>query len=166
HVIIQCFIHAGWKLTYDRYYQDKTRSILRHMLDHLSKDPDLKFCWTEVTYLKQWYSALSADDQASFLKILRNGQLEILSGGWVMPDEAVTHYTAILDQLTEGHLWLQKELSQYYTVRHGMAVDPFGHSPTAAYLLRRSGVSDVIIQRAHFALKKHLALKQQLEFNW
>lgn len=45
-------------------------------------------------------------------RIIQNGQLEILGGGWVMPDEASTHYAALLDEMTEGHLWIADSLGR------------------------------------------------------
>ena len=47
------------------------------------------------------------------LRLLENGQLEILAGGWVMNDEANSHYYAILEQLITGHEWLNLNLNGY-----------------------------------------------------
>jgi len=53
-----------------------------------------------------------------------------------------------------------------YSPRTGWAADPFGHSATMAYLLRRSGMTSMLIQRAHYGIKKYLAHRRQLQFFW
>jgi len=50
--------------------------------------------------------------------------------------------------------------------RSGWAIDPFGLSPTMTYLLRRSGLDFMVVQRGHYHLKKHLSRKKELEFRW
>lgn len=52
------------------------------------------------------------------------------------------------------------------TPRSGWAVDPFGYSSTMPYLLKRSNLTGMVIQRVHYAIKKHFAATQNLEFMW
>ena len=40
--------------------------------------------------------------KAQVRKLVSNGQLEFINGGWCMNDEASTHYNAIIDQMTWG----------------------------------------------------------------
>ncbi len=73
-----------------------------------------------------------------------------------MPDEANSHYFALLDQLIEGHQvavlslfslsifqWLEENLPGTKP-NHGWSIDPFGYSPTMAYILKRANFDAMV----------------------
>ena len=60
-------------------------------------------------------------------RLLANGQLEIVTGGWVMTDEANAHYFAMLDQLIEGNQWLYNQL--------GIIVSPVTSTAAAKFTI-------------------------------
>ena len=51
------------------------------------QDPRRKFIWEEMSYLERWWRDAPRKKQEEFAKLVHNGQLEIVSGGWVMNDE-------------------------------------------------------------------------------
>ncbi|XP_012588142.1 PREDICTED: alpha-mannosidase 2x [Condylura cristata] len=154
----------GWIKTFDKYYTEQTQHILNSMVAKLQEDPRRRFLWAEVSFFAKWWDNISAQKRAAVRRLVGNGQLEIATGGWVMPDEANSHYFALIDQLIEGHQWLEKNLGA--TPRSGWAVDPFGYSSTMPYLLRRANLTSMLIQRVHYAIKKHFAATHSLEFMW
>ncbi|KAM3208709.1 hypothetical protein ACQJBY_063419 [Aegilops geniculata] len=154
----------GWIHTVEEYYDRQSRHILDTIIESLSKDPRRKFIWEEMSYLERWWRDAPRKKQEEFAKLVHNGQLEIVSGGWVMNDEANSHYFAIVEQMMEGNMWLNDTIG--VIPKNSWSIDPFGYSSTMAYLLRRMGFHNMLIQRTHYELKKELARKQNLEYLW
>uniref|UniRef100_A0A8C7XVX1 Alpha-mannosidase n=1 Tax=Oryzias sinensis TaxID=183150 RepID=A0A8C7XVX1_9TELE len=154
----------GWIKTFDKYFTDQTQHILNNMVVKLAEDPRRKFIWSEISYLSKWWETAEPQKQEAMRKLILEGQLEIVTGGWVMTDEANAHYFAMIDQLIEGHQWLERNIG--VTPRSGWAVDPFGHSATMPYLLKKSNLTSMLIQRIHYSIKKHFSSTRNLEFMW
>ena len=80
-----------------------------------------------------------------------------------------THVAAISAnlKLTQSvHVLMPMPCLPDYQPNVSWSIDPFGLSPTMPHLLKRSGVERLLVLRAHYSIKRHLAFSQQLEFNW
>ncbi|AQL00844.1 Alpha-mannosidase 2 [Zea mays] len=143
----------GWIRTVEEYYQRQSRHILDTIVESLSKDSRRKFIWEEMSYLERWWRDAPPKKQEALAKLVRDRQLEIVSGGWVMNDE-----------MMEGNMWLNDTIG--VIPKNSWSIDPFGYSSTMAYLLRRMGFRNMLIQRTHYEVKKELAMKKNLEYLW
>ena len=89
------------------------------MVKKLTEFTDMKFIWAEISYLSMWWVDQPASVRQSVLKFLEEGRLEIVTGGYVMPDEANSHYTSLLEQLMYGHEWCNLNLNGFkLPIRH------------------------------------------------
>ncbi|CAN7986728.1 unnamed protein product, partial [Ixodes hexagonus] len=156
----------GWLKTFEGYFLSNTAHILNNMVDFLTKNRDFSFLWAEVCFFSRWWRSLQNRPHLrdAVRRLVHRGQLEMVTGGWVMTDEAAAHYFAMVDQLVEGHQWLRTNLG--VAPRNGWSIDPFGHGATMPYILQASGIRNTFVQRTHYAWKQFLATRRQLEFLW
>ncbi len=103
----------GWIKTLDKYYEDQTRHIFDKMVPHLSEDPKRKFIYAEIAFFSMWWGSQPQDVRDKVLKLVERGQLEFVTGGFVMTDEANSFYYAMIEQLIYGHEWLNLNLGGY-----------------------------------------------------
>ena len=166
YVLPHSHCDPGWIKTFDEYFRSQTKGILSTVVEALAKDKRRRFVWAEISYFEWWWRDQTTETQQLTRRLLRDGQLEFVTGGWVQPDEANTQLYAMEVQLQEGHDWIAQTFGPEYIPRYGWSIDPFGYSPTMAYLLQKYKFRGMLIQRVHYAVKKELALHQQLEFMW
>lgn len=157
-------VDAGWLQSVEEYYVQHVKGILNNMVKKLTRYEDMTFVWAETVFLSMWWNELDDDVRHQVRRLIRKGQLEIVLGGWVMSDEASTHYPSVIDQLMEGHQWVAENL--HTKPVNSWAIDPFGHSGTMPYLWKQAGMENMVIQRVHQAIKATLASRKALEFNW
>ncbi|KAH7637283.1 alpha-mannosidase-like protein [Dermatophagoides farinae] len=159
----------GWIKTFDVYFSKQTQHILTNAVEFMTQHPDMRFIWAETSYLSAWWETTNDAHREMLRKLIIEKRFEVVTGGWVMNDEANTHFWSILQQMVEGHEWLEDNIDSEHVEwrpKHGWAIDPFGMSPTMAYLLKLMGFRAMVIQRVHYSIKKHLASNHQLEFRW
>lgn len=57
-----------------------------------------------------WWDEQNDEMKEKVRDLVTRGQLEFVNGGWVMADEATTSYVDVINQITEGHVFLKNEL--------------------------------------------------------
>lgn len=159
-MILVPFSHndPGWVKTFNEYFNKDVRMILDSVIDRMGQYKDMTFFWAEMSFLQLWWNQATQARQESLKNLIQSGRFEIVTGGWVMPDEACSHVYGLVNQLIEGHEWLWENLN--YTPTTSASLDPFGLSSTLPYLLAASGLDGTVIQRVHTAWKYFLAEKQ------
>jgi len=164
HVVPHSHNDPGWIKTYHTYYSTQTKHILDTVVAALTEDPRRTFIWAEISYFSLWWDDASSEQKEQAKKLVAEKRLDFVTGGWVMNDEASVTARATRWHLQEGREWLQKTFG--ITPQYSWAIDPFGHSAGQAQVLKELGYKGMLIQRVHYAVKKQLAEKQQLEFQW
>ena len=55
-----------------------------------------------MAFFEKWWREQNSTIQQKVGQLVGQGRLEFVGGGWTQNDEAVTHYSAILDNLSLG----------------------------------------------------------------
>lgn len=154
HIVAHTHDDPGWLKTYDQYYNGLNNTIahagVRYILDSvivaLKENPQRQFTYVEMAFFSRYYNELSSEEERNDVKqLVANGQLSFANGGYVMHDEATTHYISMIDQTTLGHDFLKDTFE--YTPKVGWQLDPFGHSLFNAELSSLCGFDSLYFGR-------------------
>lgn len=174
HLVSHTHNDPGWLKTVDQYLYGANNSIqhagVQYILDSvllsLEANSDRKFIYVEMSFFERWYMEQNDDVKARVRKLVNNGQLEFINGGWVMNDEAAPMYTDIVDQMTYGHRWLMREFGSVARPRIGWHIDPFGHSSAQASLFASMGFDAFYFARIDYDDKKKRLQDITMEMVW
>ena len=168
HVICHSHNDPGWLTTMDNYYLGISRlkvsvkKILDNMVISLSNNKERKFSYVEMIFFSRWYYNQTEEIKQKVKEFIKEGRLEIINGGWVMHDEACSHYKHLLDNMRIGFNFLKKEFNIIPKI--GWFIDDFGHSATNSILLIQMGFENIVLTRLNHQEKKYRIENHNLEF--
>ncbi|CAD8082066.1 unnamed protein product [Paramecium primaurelia] len=155
---------VGWVRTMMEYYKDQhgVKQIISSYMEQLIKDKSKHFSQVEIAFFSIWWNEQSDTMKEQVKQLVKNEQLEFLSGGWCMNDEATSYYEDIIDQMTLGHKFLLQHFNYIPSV--GWQVDPFGHSNTQALFSNMMGFNAQFFGRIDQEDRSIRERKKELEF--
>jgi alpha-mannosidase len=93
-------------------------AILDTVITSLVDNPDRTFVYADLAFFVKWWQELHEDTKAIVRQLVQQGCFEFTGGGIVQHDEANSHYSGMVDQMSLGMQFLQAE---------------FGHAPRIAW---------------------------------
>ena len=113
------------------------------VLDSLKKERKRTFTHYEVKHFQSWYFRQTDEVQNSIKEIMAKGQLEFVTGGWDMHDEACPTYQDMLLNIQRGHQFLWEQFG--YHPRTAWAMETSGHSAANPRVLSEAGIEAIFI---------------------
>lgn len=174
HVIPHTHDDVGWLNTAEEYYNGKgdlnisVKNILSTMVKNLKDDKNRTFVYSEIYFFRKWWEEAASDEEKNLVReFLKENRLEFVGAGYSMPDEAVTNYIDLIQNMKEGLEFIKDTFPlEQGNVNTAWSIDPFGHSKTFSFLLQKFGFKNFVLMRINSKEKEIRRQRQELEFNW
>lgn len=95
-----------------------------------------------------------------------SGRLQFVAGGWSMNDEATTHYSSIIDNISFGHRFLNNNFGKCGIPKVAWQIDPFGHSREQASLFALMNFDGLFFGRLDYKDKAKRMINKTMEMIW
>ncbi|CAF2951488.1 unnamed protein product [Rotaria sp. Silwood2] len=174
HIVPHTHDDVGWLKTVDQYFygnrNDIQHAAVQYILDSviqaLLENADRRFIYVEIAFFWRWWRQQTEDMQNTVRKLVNEGHLEFISGGWSMNDEGVTHYNSIIDQHSLGAEFLRDQFGECGRPKLGWQIDPFGHSREVASLFAHMGFDGLFFGRVDFQDYAERNKTKRMEMIW
>ncbi|KAM4749190.1 lysosomal alpha-mannosidase [Rhinophrynus dorsalis] len=174
HLVPHTHNDVGWLKTVDQYYYGARNDIqhagvqyiLDSVIDQLLSDSKKRFIYVETAFFWRWWHQQKESVRKDVTRLIQEGRLEFINGGWSMNDEAATHYSSIIDQMTLGLQFLKSTFGDCGRPRVAWHIDPFGHSREQALLFAQMGYDGLFFGRLDYQDKENRAKTKQMEMLW
>ncbi|CAL1274579.1 unnamed protein product [Larinioides sclopetarius] len=174
HLVCHTHNDVGWLKTVDQYFYGANQSIQRagvqyiidSVIQSLVHDPSKRFIYVETAFFSRWWNDQHDSVRHSVKKLVCNGQLEFIGGGWSMNDEAAAHYNSIIDQMTLGLRVLNDTFGKCGVPKIAWQIDPFGHSREQASLFAQMFFDGLFFGRLDYQDKDNREKTQTMEHVW
>ena len=111
HLVPHTHDDVGWLKTPDMYFSGSSNTIQRagvqlildSVMEELLADPKKMFSYVEMKFFSMWWREQDEHMKDKVRKLVTEGRLEFLNGGWSMHDEACPHYEDMINNMLKGH---------------------------------------------------------------
>jgi hypothetical protein len=167
HFVQHTHTDAGWLRTMDQYYMAAVEDILRTSSTHLHSSHGYgdKFTFANYDFIKLFMERFPSKDQKSYLKEgVKNGSYEIINSGIAMPDQAITYFEDLINNLEYGREYGLKTFGNIS--RYGWTIDNFGQSAFHARLYAELGYESITSTRIGNKIRDKLRYSKNLNLIW
>uniref|UniRef100_A0A672YR33 Alpha-mannosidase n=1 Tax=Sphaeramia orbicularis TaxID=375764 RepID=A0A672YR33_9TELE len=174
HLVPHTHDDVGWLKTVDQYYYGDRNDIqhagvqyiLDSVVDQLLKNPDRRFIYVETAFFYRWWKRQDSSMKQTVQQLVNEGRLEFVNGGWCMSDEATTHYSAVIDQMTMGLRFLNDTFGVCGRPRVAWHIDPFGHAREHASMFAQMGYDGFFFGRLDYQDRYQRMMQKEQELLW
>jgi len=174
HIIPHSHDDTGWLKTVDQYFlgsdQGTQRAAVRYTIETvvkaLKKDPKKKYIQVETAFFWRWWNDQTSETKEVVKKLVDRGQFEFIGGGWCMNDEAASHYTDIVHQMSLGLRFINDTFGPCAAPKVAWQIDPFGHSREQANLFYEMAFDGLFFGRLDYREKDQRLLAKRGEMLW
>ena len=178
HIFVHLIPHShddvGWLKTPDEYFsgsdqdiqQAGVSNIIGTAMLELINDPKKRFSQVEIKFFSMWWDEQDENMHENVRRLVREGRLEFINGGWSMHDEACTHYDDAMNNMLIGHEWLDATFGDIARPRVGWHIDPFGHSNANPRLFAEMGFDSWFFARIDKDDKDKRMAEKSMQWVW